>query len=62
MWPEFLRNEVFLKAGWDAAAVEPSVYLKAGSVSDDDDACVCVHGDDFMVESRIDLVQDRKRC
>ena len=60
LWPEFLRNEVFLNAGWGAVAVEPSVYLKAGSVSDDDDACVCVHRDDSMVESRIDVVQDMK--
>ena len=23
LWQEFLRNEVFMKAGWDAVAVEP---------------------------------------
>ena len=27
---------------------------------DDDDASMCVHGDDFMVESRIDVVKDAK--
>ena len=53
LWKEFLRNEVFMKAGWDAVAVEPNVYHKAGSLGDDDDACVCVHGDDFIVEARI---------
>ena len=25
LWQEFLRNEVFMKAGWDAVAVEPNV-------------------------------------
>ena len=49
-WQEFLRNEVFMKACWDAVAVEPNEYHKAGSLGDDDDACVCVHRDDFMVE------------
>ena len=60
MWQEFLRNEVLMKAGWDAVAEEPNVCHKAGSLGDDDDACVCVHGDDFMVESRIDVFQDVK--
>ena len=58
LWQEFLRNEVFMKAGWDAVAVEPNVCHKAGSLGDDDDANVCVHGDDFMVESRIDVLQE----
>ena len=49
-----------MEAGWDAVAVEPNVYPKAGSLGDDDDACVCVHGDDFMVESRIDVFQEVK--
>ena len=49
-----------MKAGWDAVAVEPNVYQKAGNLGDDDDASVCVHGDDFMVESRIDVFQDVK--
>ena len=57
LWQEFLRNEVLMKAGWDAVAEEPNVYHKAGSLGD---ACVCVHGDDFMVESRIDVFQDVK--
>ena len=60
LWPEILRNEVFMKAGWDAVAVESNMYHKARSVNDDDDASVCVHGDDFMVESRIDVFQDAK--
>ena len=60
LWQEFLGNEVFMKAGWDAVAVEPNVYHKAGSLGDDDDASVCVHGDDFMVETRIDVFQDLK--
>ena len=49
-----------MKAGWDAVAEEQNVYHKAGSLGDDDDACVWVHGDDFMVESRIDVFQDVK--
>ena len=60
LWQGFLRNEVFMKAGWGAVAVEPSVYHKAGSLGDDDDACVGLHGDDFMVESRIDFFQEVK--
>ena len=59
----FLCNEVFMEAGWDAVVVEPLVYHIAGSLNDDDDdkdASVCVHGDDFMVESRIDVFQDVK--
>ena len=55
-----MRNEVFMKAGWDAVAVEPNVYHRAGSLYDDDDVSVCVHGDDFMVESNIDVFQDAK--
>ena len=53
-WQEFLHNEVFMKAGWDAVAVEPNVYHEAGSLNDDDDGSVCV------VESRIDVFQDVK--
>ena len=49
-----------MKAGRDAVAVEPSVYHKAGSLGDDDDACMCVHEVDFMVVSRIDVFQDGK--
>ena len=58
LWQEFLRDEVFMTAGWDAVVVEPNAYHKAGSSNDDDDANVCVHGDDFMVDSRIDVFQD----
>ena len=47
-----------MKVGWGAVAVEPNVYHRAGSLNDDDDASVCAHGDDFMVESRIDVFQD----
>ena len=57
LWQEFLRNEVFIKAGWDAVAVEPNEHHKAGSLNDDDGPSVCVHGDDFTVESRVDVVQ-----
>ena len=60
LWQEFLRNEVFMKAGWDAVAVESTVYHKAGSLGDDGDACVCVHGHDFMVESMIDVFPEVK--
>ena len=49
-----------MKAGWDAVAVEPNVFHKAVSLNDDDDASVCVQGDDFMVESRIDVFRDVK--
>ena len=41
LWQEFLRNEMLMKAGWDAVAEEPNVYHRAGS-----------QGDDFMVECR----------
>ena len=43
LWQEFFfaRTDVFMKVGWDAVAVEPYVYHKAGSLGDDDDACVC---------------------
>ena len=54
------RHEVSIEAGWDAVAVEPNVYHEAGSLADDDDACVCLHADDFVVESRIDVFQDVK--
>ena len=47
-----------MKVGWDAVAVEPYVYPKAGSLGDDDDACVCARGCDFVVESRFDVFQD----
>ena len=33
---------------------------KAGSLNDDDDESACVHGDDFMVELRIDVFHDAK--
>ena len=36
------------------------MYHRAGSLYDDDDASVCVLGDDFMVESNIDVFQDAK--
>ena len=49
-----------MKAGWDAVAVEPNVYPKAGSLGGDDGACVYVHGEDLMVESRIGLFQNVK--
>ena len=49
-----------MKAGWDAVAVEPNVYHRVENLNDDDDASMCVRGDDFMVESRIDVVQDAK--
>ena len=44
LWQEFLRNEVFMTAAWEAMAVEPNVYHKAGSLGDNDDACVCARG------------------
>ena len=47
-----------MKAGWDAVAVEPNMHHKVENLNDDDDASMCVHGDDIMVESRIDVVQD----
>ena len=49
-----------MQAGWDAVPVEPNAHHKAGSLNDDDDASVCVHVDDFMLESRIDVFQDAK--
>ena len=35
------------------------MHHKAGSLNDDDEASICVHGEDFMVESRI-VFQDAK--
>ena len=40
LWKSFCATEVFMKAGWDAVAVEPNVYHKAKSLGDDDDAYV----------------------
>ena len=60
LWQECFRNEVCMKAGWDAVAVEPNAHHKDKNLNDDDDASMCVHGDDFMVASRIDVVQDAK--
>ena len=36
------------------------MFHEAGGLGDDDDACVCLHADDFVVESRIDVFQDVK--
>ena len=35
--------------------------IKAGSLNDDDDASASVHGDDFIVETKINVFQDAKR-
>ena len=45
-----------MKAVWEAVALEPKVYHKRWEFGDDDDASVCVHGDDLMVESRAKAV------
>ena len=60
LWQEWFRNGVFVKAGWKAVAVEPNVHHKVENLNDDDDASTCVHGDDIMVKSRIDVIQDAK--
>ena len=44
LWQEFLHNEVSMKGGWDAAAVESKVCHEAGSLGDGDDVCVCARG------------------
>ena len=49
-----------MKAGWDAVAVESNVIHKVEILNDCDGASVSVHGDDFMVESSIDVFQDVK--
>ena len=43
-------------------AVEPNVYHKVGSTDDDDDddASACVRGEDFIVESMIDVCEGVK--
>ena len=56
----FFRNELFMRAGWNAEAMEPNVYHKAEDLNDDDDASMYVRGDDFMVELMIDVFQDAK--
>ena len=55
----FCASEVFIEAGWDAVAVEPNVYHEAGSLGDDDDACVCLHGDEFARRRLRGGVEDR---
>ena len=52
LWQEFLNNEVFMKVGRMQWLLELHVYPRAGSLNDDDDASVCVHGDDGGVGDR----------
>ena len=59
LWQEFLRNEVFMKLV-GMQCLWSQVCHKDESLGDDDDACVCVYGGDFMVESRIDVFQEVK--
>ena len=38
----FSASEVFMRAGWNAEAVEPTVYHKAEDLNDNDDASMYV--------------------
>ena len=48
-----------MRTEWNAEAMEPNVCHKAEDLNDDD-ASMYVHGNDFMVELRIDVFQDVK--
>ena len=60
LWQDFFGNEVFMSAGWNAEALEPNAYRKAEDLNGDDDASTFGHSDSFMVELRIEVVQDVK--
>ena len=59
-WQEYVRNEVFMSAGWNAEVLDPSAYHKADDLNDNDDTSTYGHSDSFMVELRIDVFQDVK--
>ena len=58
-WQEFVRNEVFMKAEWNAEAAKPNAYHKVENLNDDVTSRY-VHGDEFTVELRTDGFQDAK--
>ena len=59
-WQEFFRDEAVMSAEHDAVVVGADVHYIAEELHNDDDANMCVHGDDFMMESRNDVFQDVK--
>ena len=58
-WKEFVRNEVFMNAEWNAEAWEPNAYQKVENLNNDVTSRY-VHGDEFTVELRTDEFQDAK--
>ena len=44
----------------DAVAMEADVHYKDEELNNDNDGVVWMHGDEFTMESRIDVVQDTK--
>ena len=54
-WSKESRNDVFMS---DAEAMEPNAYHKTEDLNNDDDASLYGHMDSFMVELRIDVLQD----
>ena len=47
LWLEYVRNEVVMSAGWNAAALEPNAYHKTEDLNDDDDTCTYGHSDRY---------------
>ena len=58
-WQEFVRNEVFMKAEWNAEATEPNAYHRVENLNDDT-ASKYVHGHKFTVGLKTDGFQDAK--
>ena len=52
------RNDVFMRVGRNAEAMEPNAYHKAVDGNDDDIANTEVHSDSFRVEWTIEVVQN----
>ena len=51
LWQKFFRNEAFMRAEYNAEAMQLNANHKAVNLNDIDDAGKYVHGDDFIVES-----------
>ena len=47
------RKDVFLRVGWNAEAMESSLYHKAADGNDDDNANTEVHSDSFGLSGRL---------
>ena len=49
------RNDAFMRAGWDAVAMEPNAYHKAEDLNDNDNANMYGHSHSFVVEVWTDI-------